>query len=76
MLALIVSHGHLVGVIKENVCGLKRWVGKQSAGNEVLLALGFVFELGHAAEFSKAGVALEKPAHLGMFWHMALNKEG
>lgn len=76
MLPLIVAHGHLLGVVEQDVGGLKRRVGEQSGGDEFGFATGgLVLELGHSAEFAVADETLHHPSQLVVFRHMGLHED-
>ena len=76
MLLLILSYGHQVRLVQQNVCRHKAGIGEEAAVDVVGVLGGLILELGHTAQFSKHGVALQHPAQLRMLVHMALNKEG
>ena len=75
VLALVVAHRHLVGVVQEDVGRLQRRVGEQPGGDEVL-PLGLVLELRHAPQLPEAGDALQDPGQLGVLGHVALDEQG
>ena len=75
MLALVIADRHLVGVVQEDVGSLKRRVGEQAGGDEVVLA-ALVLELGHAAEFAVRHIALHDPAEFGVLTNVGLHEQG
>ena len=75
VLALVIAHRHLVGVVEEDVGSLERRVGEQAGGDEVVLA-ALVLELGHAAEFAVRHVALHDPAEFGVLTNVGLHEQG
>jgi len=73
VLTLILAHGHLVGVVQEDVGRLQGRVGEKSGRHEIGLTLGgLVLELRHATEFAVRDRALGDPAQLGVFGNVTL----
>ena len=75
VLALVVAHGHPVGVVEEDVGGHQRRVGEQPGRHE-LLPVGLLLELRHAAQLAEAGRALHQPGQLGVLGDVALDEQG
>jgi len=75
MLALVVTDGNLVGIVKQDVGCLKGGVCEQAGRDELGLSLcRLVFELGHPTQFTERHGALHDPAELTVFCDMALHK--
>ncbi|MNP24080.1 hypothetical protein D3C76_1168220 [compost metagenome] len=76
MLLLIFTHRHLVGLIQQNVSRHQYRIVKQT-GVDVFSVTGrFILELGHAAQFTEIGVAIQGPAQLRVFRDVRLNEDG
>ena len=75
VLALVVAHRNLVGVIEEDVGGLEDGVGEQP-GPHRLRVPALLLELGHPSELPDGGDAFEQPGQPGMLGHMTLDEEG
>ena len=74
VLALVVAHRHLVGVVEEDVGGHQGGVGEQAAGDELGPAR-LVLELGHALQLADRGGALHQPGQLGVLGDVALHEQ-
>jgi len=75
VLPLVVANGHLVGVVEQNVGGLKGGVCEQASRDEFGLSLGrLVLELCHAAQFAERHRALHDPTELAVGGDMALHE--
>ena len=75
VLTLVLADRYLIGVVQDDVGGLKGWVGEQSSGDEVALALGrLVLELRHPAQLAERDRALHHPAQLAVLGDMALHE--
>jgi len=74
VLALVVTHGHAIGVVEQDVGRHQRGIGQQAGRHEVR-AFGLVLELGHATELAERCRALEDPGQLGVLVHVALDEE-
>ena len=65
VLSLVVTDGNFLGVVEQDVGGLKGGVGEEACRHEVRLPSGtFVLELRHAAQFAEADSAFHDPAQL------------
>ena len=76
MLFLVLAHGDEVGLVEENVRCHEGGVGEQAAVDVVLMLGGLVLELGHAAELTEHGVAVEHPAQFGVLGDVGLDEQG
>ena len=76
MLFLIFANRNLVGLIQQNVRRHQHRIVKQTGVNVFRIARGFVFELGHTAQFTEIGVAVQRPAQLRVLRHVRLNEDG
>jgi hypothetical protein len=74
VLALVVAHRDLLGVVEQDVGRLQRRIGEQPAGHEVGL-VGLLLELDHAPQLAERGRALHDPAQLGVLVHLALGEQ-
>ena len=74
MLALILAHGDEVCLIQKNVGSHQHRVSKEACGNVVSMLGSLGLELGHAAQLTKLGIAVEDPAQLCVLRHMALDE--
>ena len=74
VLALVVAHRHLVGVVEEDVGGHERRVGEQPGRDELGL-VGLVLELGHALQLAEGGRALHQPAPARCARDVALHEQ-
>ena len=61
MLFLIFANRYLVGLIQQDVCRHQYRIIKQTGVDVLRIARGFVFELGHTAQFAEVGVAVQRP---------------
>ncbi len=76
MLALVLPHGHAVGLVDEDVGRLEHRVGEEPHRDGGLLLLGrLVLELGHPPELAEGGQAAEDPRELGVLGHVGLGEE-
>ena len=76
VLALVVAHRHLVGVVEEDVGRLQGRVGEQPGRDEARLLGRLVLELRHAAAARRCDDrALHDPAELGVLGHVALDEQ-
>ena len=76
VLTLIFPDGDFIGLINQNVSRLQDGIGEQANGGSVSTTTSrLVLELRHATGFTKPRYALHHPGQLGMFWHLALNKQ-
>ena len=76
MLLLILPHRDIIRLVEENIRRHKSGIGKKAAVDVILIFGGLILELGHTAELTEHGVAVENPAQLGMLVNMGLNEEG
>jgi hypothetical protein len=74
MLALVVAHGHAIGVVGEDVGGHEDRVVEQPDAHR-LLAPALVLELRHPAQLAHRGDAVQEPGELGVRTHVALHEE-
>ena len=74
VLALVVAHGHLVGVVGEDVGRLQDRIVEHPDAHR-LLAGGLLLELGHPAQLAERGDAVQYPGELGVGRHVALDEE-
>jgi hypothetical protein len=75
VLALVLSHRHLLGPVGEHVGRLQHRVEEQAGGRQLALAEGLVAELVHAVELAHRGHRREQPAQLGVLLDVALAEE-
>ena len=75
MLALVVTDGHQVRLVEEDVARHQDRVGEQAGGDE-LLAGRLVLELGHAPQLAVAGHGAQQPGRLGVGADVALDEDG
>ena len=76
MLLLIVAHRHKIRLIQQNIRRHQCRIGKQTAVNVFRVLGGFVLKLGHSAQLTEHGIAIQNPAQLRMLMYMALDKQG
>ena len=74
MLALVIANRHLVGVVRQDVCGLKRGVRKQTGGNERCF-VPLVLELDHPRKLAIGTNALHDPPQFRMYGNVGLNEK-
>lgn len=74
VLALVLPHGDLVGVIQQDVGGHQDRVGQQRHP-DLLLASGLLPELDHALGLAVTGEALQQVVQLGVFGNVGLDRE-
>ena len=74
VLALVLAHRNLVGVVQQNVRRLQGRVGEQPPRDEVV-ALRLVLELGHPAQFAEGRRALHNPGTLGVLADVTLYEQ-
>ncbi len=76
VLALVLAHRDLVGLVEQDVRDLEDRVGEEADGGPVGALLGgLVLELRHPRGLAEAGEAVHHPAELGVLGHMALDEE-
>ncbi|MDH6549194.1 hypothetical protein M2162_003291 [Streptomyces sp. SAI-041] len=77
VLALVLAHRDLVGLVEQDVRDLEDRVREQADARAVgALAGGLVLELGHAGRLAEAGEAVHDPGELGVLGDVALDEEG
>ena len=74
VLALVVTDGHPVGVVQQDVGGHEGRIGEQP-GRDELGALGLVLELRHPAQLAERGRAFEDPRQLRVLVDMTLDEQ-
>ena len=75
VLSLVLTHGHGVRSIDENVSRLENRVVEQSYGDRIV-PLRFVLVLGHPFEITDRSHGIEEPSQLDVLGHVGLNEEG
>ena len=75
VLALVVAHRHLVGLVEQDVGGLEHRVEEDPGGDELALARRLVLELGHAVQVAVGGHSAEQPGELGVLVHVGLAEQ-
>ena len=76
MLLLILAHRDVVRLIEQNICRHQSGISEETGVDIVGVLGGFVLELGHTAELTEHGVAVQHPAQLSVGRHMALHEQG
>ena len=76
MLLLILSHRHQIRLVQQDIRSHQAGVGKQAAVDVVRVLGRLILELGHPAQLTEHGVALQNPAQLRVLVHMALDEQG
>ncbi len=74
VLALVVTDGHLVGVVDQDVRGHQGRVGEQ-AGAHALSAFALLLELVHPAQLAEAHGALHQPGQLAVLVDVTLHEQ-
>ena len=74
MLALILTDGDKVSLIKQDIGGHQHRIGKQAGGNIICMLLRFHFELRHARQFAELRIAAQNPGEFRVLRHMGLDK--
>jgi hypothetical protein len=74
MLALVIADGHLLDFVEQNVGCHQHGVGEE-AGAVTVLALGLLFELGHATKFTEGGDVFQQSRQLRVIGHVALDEQ-
>lgn len=75
MLPLIIAHGHVRGLVEEDIGSHEYGVGQQ-ADPVSALSLSLFLELRHPLEFAVRRDAFEEPVELRVPRHLALYEEG
>ena len=75
VLALVVAHRHLVGLVEKDVGGLEHGVQEKARAHQLLLARRLVLELVHASELPVGGDRAQQPAELGVLVDVGLAKQ-
>ena len=76
MLTLILTHGHAVHLVEQDVGSHQNRVGEQTHGGVLsALLLGLVLELGHAGRLAKAGKAVQNPRELCVLGNVRLHEQ-
>ena len=76
MLLLVLTYRHQIRLVKQDIRRHQGGVGKQAAIDVFRILGRLVLELGHTAQLSKHGIAVEHPAQLCMLVYVALDKQG
>ena len=74
MLFLIDADRYQIGLVQQDVACHQHGIGKQARIDVVGVLLGFVFELGHAAQLAELGIAGQHPVNLCVLFYMALDE--
>ena len=75
VLLLIVPHGDKVRLVEQNVSGHQCGIGEQTAVDILRMLCGLILKLGHPAQFTKHGMAIQNPPKLRVLMDMALNEQ-
>ncbi len=75
MLALVLSHRHLLRAVGEHVRGLQHGVEQQPGRHELALPDRLVAKLVHPLQPPELGDAAQQPRQLGVLGHVALAKQ-
>ena len=76
VLFLVLTHGHIVRLVQQNIRCHQAGVSKKAAIDIVGIFSGLVLKLGHAAQLTEHGIAVQHPAQLRVLTDMALDKQG
>ena len=76
MLLLVFAHRHMGRLVNQDVGGHQHRIGVEPHAGAFLVLAGFLLELGHAVHPAQPRHAIEDPAQLGMFRHLALVEDG
>ena len=72
MLLLIFAHGHMGGVIDQNIRCHQSRIAKKTQRGILTVFTRFIFPLRHALHPAHARDTIENPAQLRMFWNLTL----
>ena len=75
VLALVLAHRHLVGLVEQDVGGLEHRIEEQARPNELLLTRRLVLELGHPLQVAVGRDRGEQPAELRVLVHVGLAEQ-
>ena len=75
MLFLVDAYRHKVCLVKQNIRRHQSRVGEKPGIYIIRMFGGFVFELCHALQFAKLGVAVQHPCQLCVSGNVALDEE-
>ena len=75
MLFLIMTDGHEVCLIEQNVRGHQHRISEHPCADRLALFGGLILELRHALKLGFARDAVENPSEFRVFGHVRLNKD-
>ena len=75
VLLLVIAHRHLFGAVEQDVRRHQHRVVEQAGIDVVGVLAGLVLELGHAAELTHLGVAVQHPGQARVRGHVGLHEQ-